>query len=67
MIDKYKEKNKILEFYKIYWECNNYIEYLNYESYISISMNKEYEEILNNWNSRSLMTLDSLNIEIDYL
>ena len=46
-IDKYKEKKKILEFYKIHQEYNNYIEYLSYRSYISIKMNDEYEKILN--------------------
>ena len=46
-IDKYKEKKKILEFYKIHQEYNDYAEYLSCESYISIETNEEYEEILN--------------------
>ena len=48
MIDKYKEKRKILEFYKIHREYNDYTEYLNYELYILTKMNNEYKEILNN-------------------
>ena len=47
IIDKYKKKNKILEFCRIHRECNDYIEYLNYELYISMNMNEKYEEILN--------------------
>ena len=48
MINKYEEKKKILEFCKTHRECNDYAEYLSCESYISIKMNEEYEEILNN-------------------
>ena len=47
MINKYEEKRKILEFCKTHRECNDYTEYLSYESYISIKMNKKHEEILN--------------------
>ena len=47
VIDKYEKKRKILEFYKTHRKCNDYIEYLSYESYISIKMNEKYEEILN--------------------
>ena len=47
VINKYKEKRKILEFYKTHRECNDYTEHPSYESYISIRINEEHEEILN--------------------